>query len=66
LYDCRDSPVDEAPLKSIAGMTGGTYFKSVNEQTLKGIYCSLNQQIARETEETGIAGIFYVGSLVLF
>ena len=68
-YDWLGNPqyaqVDEATLKSIAEKTGGTYFKSVNEQTLKEIYGSLNQQITRETEETSVAGIFFAGALIL-
>jgi len=61
----QDAQVDEATLKSIAEKTGGTYFKSVNDQTLKEIYGSLNQQITREKEETSVAGFFYAGALVL-
>jgi len=68
-YDWLGNPqyaqVDEATLKSIAEKTGGTYFKSVNDQTLKEIYGSLNQQITREKEETSVAGFFYAGALVL-
>ncbi len=68
-YDWLGNPqyaqVDEATLKSIAEKTGGTYFKSVNDQTLKEIYGSLNQQITREKEETSVAGIFFAGALVL-
>ena len=68
-YDWLGNPqyaqVDEATLKSIAEKTGGTYFKSVNDQTLREIYGSLNQQITREKEETSVAGFFYAGALVL-
>lgn len=68
-YDWLGNPqyaqVDEATLKSIAEKTGGTYFKSVNDQTLREIYSSLNQQITREKEETSVAGIFFAGALVL-
>jgi Ca-activated chloride channel family protein len=68
-YDWLGNPqyaqVDETTLKSIAEKTGGTYFKSVNDQTLREIYGSLNQQITREKEETSVAGFFFAGALVL-
>jgi len=68
-YDWLGNPqyaqVDEATLTSIAEKTGGKYFKSVNDQTLREIYSSLNQQITREKEETSVAGIFFAGALLL-
>lgn len=68
-YDWLGNPqyaqLDEATLQSIASQTGGKYFKSVDDQTLKEIYGSLNQQIPREKEETSIKDIFIVSALAL-
>ena len=57
--------LDEATLQSIASKTGGKYFRSVDDQTLREIYGSLNQQIVREKEETSIRNLFFAGALVL-
>lgn len=68
-YDMLGNPefarLDETTLQSIAEKTGGKYFKSVDEQTLKEIYGSLNQQITREKEETSIRNVFFAGALIL-
>lgn len=68
-YDWFGNPqyaqLDEATLQSIASQTGGKYFKSVDGQTLREIYGSLNQQITREKEETSIKNVFIFGALVL-
>ena len=68
-YDWFGTPqyatLDEATLQSIAGKTGGQYFKSVNSETLKQIYGSLNEQITREREETSIRDFFFIGALLL-
>jgi len=68
-YDWFGNPqyaqLDEATLQSIASQTGGKYFKSVDGQTLKEIYGSLNQQITREKEETSIKNVFIFGALIL-
>lgn len=68
-YDWMGNPqyaqLDEATLQSIAQKSGGKYFKSVNDQTLKEIYAGLNQEIVREKEETSIKDVFIVGALVL-
>lgn len=68
-YDWLGNPqyaqLDEATLQSIASQTGGKYFKSVDDQTLREIYGSLNQQITREKEETSIKDVFILGALAL-
>ncbi len=68
-YDALGNPqyaqLDEATLQSVAAKTGGKYFKSVDEQTLKEIYGGLNQQIPREREETSIRNVFFSGALIL-
>jgi len=68
-YDWLGNPqyaqLDEATLQSIASQTGGRYFKSVDGQTLREIYSSLNQQITREKEETSIKNVFIAGALIL-
>lgn len=68
-YDWLGNPkyaeLDEATLQSIAARTGGKYFKSVDEQTLREIYANLNQEITREREETRIGFVFFAGAIVL-
>ncbi len=68
-YDWFGTPqyatLDETTLQLIAGKTGGQYFKSVNSETLKQIYGSLNEQITREREETSIRDLFFIGALLL-
>ncbi|MDD5142444.1 VWA domain-containing protein [Methanoregula sp.] len=68
-YDWFGNPqyaqLDETTLQSIATQTGGKYFKSVDGQTLKEIYGSMNQQIIREKEETSIKNVFIFGALIL-
>ena len=68
-YDWLGNPqyaeLDETTLQSIAQKSGGKYFKSVNDQTLREIYASLNQEIVREKEETSIKDVFIAGALVL-
>jgi Ca-activated chloride channel homolog len=68
-YDWMGNPqyatLDEATLRSIAEKTGGTYFKSVDSQTLSQIYSGLNEQITREKEETSIKDFFFIGALIL-
>jgi Ca-activated chloride channel homolog len=57
--------LDESTLKSIAEKTGGKYFRSVNGQTLAGIYAGLNQDIKGEKEETSIRDYCILAALVL-
>jgi len=58
--------LDEATLKSIAGETGGKYFKSVDDKTLGEIYKNISQDIKREKEETNIKDWFFLAALVAF
>lgn len=55
--------LDEDTLKAIAQQTGGKYFKSVDKQTLDGIYKNISQDIKREKEETNIKEWFFGASL---
>ncbi|UUX92170.1 vWA domain-containing protein [Methanoplanus endosymbiosus] len=68
-YDWFGNPqyaeLDEATLQEIADSTGGKYFKSVDDRTLSDIYSSLNSEIKREKEDTGIAFVFYIASMIL-
>ncbi|WP_421909664.1 VWA domain-containing protein [Methanolacinia petrolearia] len=68
-YDWFGNPqyaeLDEATLKEIADETGGKYFKSVDDQTLNEIYSNINSEIKREKEDTSIAYLFFIGTLVL-
>ncbi len=68
-YDVFGRPqyaeLDEATLQAIAENTGGKYFKSVDSQTLDGIYENISQDIQREQEETYIKDWFFVAALGL-
>ncbi|HNX17505.1 MAG TPA: VWA domain-containing protein [Methanoregula sp.] len=68
-YDWLGNPqyaqLDEATLKSIADLTGGKYYKSVSDRTLKEIYAGLPKNIVHEKEETSIRDVFIFGALVL-
>jgi len=57
--------LNESALQSIADQTGGKYYKSVDEKTLKDVYAGLTPNIARETEETSIRDYLIFGALVL-
>ncbi len=57
--------LDEAELKKIAHETGGEYYKSVNEKTLKNIYKNLNKKIKREKENTSIRDWFLIALLIV-
>lgn len=58
--------LDEATLQSIAKESGGKYFKSVDDNTLDGIYKNIGQDIEREKEETNIKDWFFFGALIVF
>ena len=57
--------LNESALQSIADQTGGKYYKSVDEKTLKDVYAGLTPNLARETEETSIKDYLIFGALVL-
>ncbi|MFH1849033.1 MAG: VWA domain-containing protein [archaeon] len=56
--------LDENTLKTIASETGGEYFKSVDTETLDGIYQNLGKKIEREKEETSIKDWFILGAAI--
>ena len=58
--------LDENTLRTIAGETGGKYFKSVDDKTLDGIYKNISQNIKREKEETNIKEWFFLTALLVF
>ena len=58
-------PVDEKLLKKIAENTGGKFYKSVDEKTLKEIYRTLSKNIKREKELTDIWKPFVVLATIL-
>ena len=68
-YDWLGNPqyaqLDEATLQSIADQTGGKYYKSVDERTLKDVYAGLSPNIVHEKEDTSIKEYFIFGALVL-
>lgn len=69
-YDWFGNPqyaeLDESTLKSIAEQTGGTYFKSVDDNTLDQIYKNISNDIKREKEETNIKDWFFLAALLTF
>ena len=57
--------LNESALQFIADQTGGKYYKSVDEKTLKDVYPGLTPNTVRETEETSIKDYLIFGALVL-
>ena len=57
--------LDESTLRAIAENTGGKYFKSIDSETLEGIYQNISQDIKREQEETSIKDWFFAAALGL-
>ena len=68
-YDYAGNPqyagIDEQELQTIAGKTGGKYYKAVDERTLADIYAGLDHEIVHEPEETSVKDAFIVAALVL-
>ncbi len=68
-YDAFGRPqyaeLDEATLRTIATQTGGTYFKSVNTETLDSIYRNIGDELEREEQETDIREWFFAAALGL-
>ncbi len=66
-YDFYGRPqfaeLDEDTLRSIAGRTGGTYYKSVDSETLDEIYDGIGQDIEREVEESDVSSWFFAAAL---
>lgn len=67
-YDFFGNPqyaeLDEQTLKNIASETGGTYYKSVNKNTLDEIYSRVGAEIEREWEDTSIKDWLFIAALV--
>lgn len=68
-YDWFGNPqyaeLDEATLQKIAFETGGEYYKSVDDSTLKEIYKKISDNIKREKEPTSIKDWFFLLALSL-
>lgn len=68
-YDWMGNPqyaqLDEKTLQSIADQTGGKYFKSVDDKTLREVYAGLTSDIVHEKEDTSIRDWFIAGALML-
>jgi len=68
-YDWLGNPqytqLDEKTLQSIADQTGGKYFKSVDDKTLREVYSGLSSDIVHEKEDTSIKDYFIAAALVL-
>ncbi len=55
--------LDEETLKKIADETGGTYYKSVDQDTLDEIYETIGEDIEREWEKTSIKDWLFTAAL---
>jgi Ca-activated chloride channel family protein len=68
-YDSLGAPqyatLDEETLQGIARLTGGKYFRSVDDRTLSLIYTGLNKEIRREPVETPVQDVFFAAALLL-
>lgn len=68
-YDWFGNPqyaeLDEETLQTIASETGGSYFKSVDGETLDEIYGNIGEDIEREQEETNIKDWFFISALAV-
>jgi len=68
-YDWMGNPqyaqLDEKTLQAIADQTGGKYFKSVDDKTLREVYAGLTSDIVHEKEDTSIRDWFIAGALLL-
>ena len=58
--------LDEGTLRAIGEGTGGSYFKSVDGETLDSIYENISQEIKREKEETNIKEWFFLAAMITF
>ena len=57
--------LDEETLRNISNSTGGSYFKSLDEQTLNEIVLDLSSNIEYETELSTIRD-WFIGSAIIF
>jgi len=68
-YDWFGNPqyaeLDQDTLISIADQTDGNYYRSVDSETLEGIYKQISEDIKREKEETDIREWFFAAALLL-
>jgi Ca-activated chloride channel homolog len=59
-------PVDDATLRKVAELSGGTAYNASNVAELKNVYASLQQQIGYETiKGDASVGWLRVGALIL-
>ena len=58
--------LDEATLRKIALITGGSYFKASSAEELRGIYNSLGTRMVLEQQDTELTAPLVAASLVLF
>ncbi|MGO9311050.1 MAG: vWA domain-containing protein, partial [Spirochaetia bacterium] len=58
--------LDEATLRKIALITGGSYFKASSADELRGIYQSLGTRLELEKVNTEITALFVAAALALF
>ena len=58
--------LDEATLRKIAAITGGSYFKASTAEQLQGIYQSLGTRLELVKESTEITALFVGAAILLF
>jgi Ca-activated chloride channel homolog len=58
--------LDEATLRKIALITGGSYFKASSAEELRGIYHSLSTRMVLERQDTELTAPLVAAALVLF
>ena len=58
--------LDEATLRKIAAITGGTYFKASTAEELRGIYQSLGTRLELEKGTTEITALFIAAAMLAF
>ena len=68
-YDWFGNPqyaeLDEQTLMNIASLTGGEYFKTIDDKTLKHVYEQLSEKIEREKEPTSIKDYLIAAALLM-
>lgn len=57
--------LDEQMLRDISGQTDGRYFKSVDEETLNGVFLEIADSIEYETEYSSVKDWFFTAAVAL-
>jgi Ca-activated chloride channel family protein len=57
--------LNEAMLKQISGISGGTYYNAENEEDLHQIYSNLNPQLTIKPEKMEVTSVFAGASIIV-